>query len=266
MNPTHMPQPIPLPADFPVVWERPEDAHGFWERETMHLPGQSTMLDDSFARRWIDEGFNAACEDFSMPVRDSYRRVNTYVYQSIAPVSHDPAELEQLGLAAQERLGAAIGNQREVWERDRLPEIKRAARALARVRSRGRVRRGARRAPAGHGRVERARVAHPLPGRVPGDHLDEPLRRPLLRAARRRRRPRRVPAAAGPGQPLARRRSRSLRALAEGARLATTSRACSRRKPPERSWQSSGASPRAGRSSASSTRSSPSTAAGPRST
>jgi rifampicin phosphotransferase len=124
VNPTHMPQPIPLPADFPVVWERPEDAHGFWERETMHLPGQSTMLDDSFARRWIDEGFNAACEDFSMPVRDSYRRVNTYVYQSIAPVSHDPAELEQLGLAAQERLGAAIGGQREVWERERLPEIK----------------------------------------------------------------------------------------------------------------------------------------------
>jgi hypothetical protein len=106
---TEMPQPIPLPADFPVDWERPEDAHGFWERETMHLPGQSTMLDDSLARHWIDEGFNAACEDYSMPVRNAYRRVNTYVYQSIAPVSHNPAELEQLGLAAQERLGAVIG-------------------------------------------------------------------------------------------------------------------------------------------------------------
>ncbi len=90
----------------------------------MHVPGQATMLDDSFARRWIDEGFNAACEDFSMPVRNAYRRVNTYVYQSIAPVSHDPAQLEQLGRAAQERLGAAIGSQREQWDAERLPEIK----------------------------------------------------------------------------------------------------------------------------------------------
>jgi rifampicin phosphotransferase len=124
MTQTTMPQPIPLPADFPVVWERPEDAHGFWERETMHVPGQATMLDDSFARRWIDEGFNAACEDFSMPVRNAYRRVNTYVYQSIAPVSHDHAQLEQLGRAAQERLGAAVGRQRELWDNERLPEIK----------------------------------------------------------------------------------------------------------------------------------------------
>jgi phosphohistidine swiveling domain-containing protein len=124
MTQSTMPQPIPLPDDFPVVWELPEDAHGFWERETMHVPGQATMLDDSFARRWIDEGFNAACEDFSMPVRNAYRRVNTYIYQSIAPVSHDPAQLEQLGRAAQERLGATIGRQRELWDGERLPEIK----------------------------------------------------------------------------------------------------------------------------------------------
>jgi rifampicin phosphotransferase len=124
MTQSTMPQPIPLPADFPVVWERPEDAQGFWERETSHLPGQATMLDDSFARRWIDEGFNAACEDFSMPVRNAYRRVNTYVYQSIAPVSHDPAQLEQLGRTAQERLGGTIGGQRDLWDGERLPEIK----------------------------------------------------------------------------------------------------------------------------------------------
>jgi hypothetical protein len=59
-----------------------------------------------------------------MPVRNAYRRVNTYVYQSIAPVSHDGAQLEQLGRAAQERLGAAIGRQREFWDGERLPEIK----------------------------------------------------------------------------------------------------------------------------------------------
>lgn len=124
MTQIDLPQPIELPDDFPVVWEQPEDAQGFWQRETMHLPGQSTMLDDGFARRWIEQGFNAACEDYSMPVRNAYRRVNTYIYQSIAPVSHDHAELEQLGREAQERLGAAIGRQSETWEEVRLPEIK----------------------------------------------------------------------------------------------------------------------------------------------
>ena len=124
MTDTAVPQPIPLPADFPVEWEQPEDAHRLWERETMHLPGQSTQLDDSFVRRWVDAGFNAACEDYSMPVRNAYRRINTYVYQSISPISHDHAVLEQLGKTAQERLGAAIGRQVELWEGERLPEIK----------------------------------------------------------------------------------------------------------------------------------------------
>ena len=40
------------------------------------------------------------------------------------PPLFDPAELEQLGRTAQERLGAAIGSQVEVWEGERLPEIK----------------------------------------------------------------------------------------------------------------------------------------------
>ena len=123
MTSTETPQAIRLPDDFPVAWERPEDIHRFWERETMHLPGQAPILDDSFARRWIDAGFNAACEDYSMPVRNAYRRFNTYIYQSIAPVSHDPAVLEGLGKTAQERLGAVIGRQTELWAEERLPEI-----------------------------------------------------------------------------------------------------------------------------------------------
>ena len=117
-------KPIPIPHDFPVNWEQPDDAHALWERELQHLPGQSTALDESLVRRIGDKGFNAACEDFSMPIRNAYRRLNTYVYQSIAPVSHDHAVLEGLGREAQERLGAAIGRQRELWDGERLPEIK----------------------------------------------------------------------------------------------------------------------------------------------
>ena len=102
------PQPIQPPDNFPVIWEYPNDGHRFWERETMHMPGQAKILDDSFQRRWCDAGFNAAAEDLSLPVRNAYRRINTYIYQSIAPVSHDLAELEALGREAQQRVGAPV--------------------------------------------------------------------------------------------------------------------------------------------------------------
>jgi len=124
MTESTMPKPIELPPDFPVAWDHPDEAHRFWERETMHMPGQSTMLDAELMRRWCDGGFNAACEDFSMPVRNTYKRVNSYVYQSILPVSFDPAVLEALGHEAQERLGATFGRQIELWESERLPEIR----------------------------------------------------------------------------------------------------------------------------------------------
>jgi pyruvate,water dikinase len=117
---------IPVPPGFPVQWERPEDATRFWERELMHVPMQATVLDDAFMQLWIEGGFNAACEAYSMPVRNRYLRINTYEYQSIAPVGHDPAELHELGEEAERRLGAALGGQLARWENERLPEIKRA--------------------------------------------------------------------------------------------------------------------------------------------
>ena len=121
---TETARPIPLPPDFPVAWERPEEAFSFWERETSHYPGQTPMLDWSLAAHCITPGFNAGCEMYSMPVRNSALRFNTFVYQSISPVSHDHAELEALGRKAQELLGAAIGPQTVRWEGERLPEIK----------------------------------------------------------------------------------------------------------------------------------------------
>ncbi len=30
------PQPFPIPADFPVTWERPDQVGHFWEQESLH--------------------------------------------------------------------------------------------------------------------------------------------------------------------------------------------------------------------------------------
>jgi len=115
---------IPAPPDFPVEWEKPEDANGFWERELQHVPKQATVLEYDLQTRLIENGFNVAFEAQELPVRNAYRRFNTYVYQSIAPISHDPVVIEELGRRAQARMGETLGRLLETWETEFLPEIK----------------------------------------------------------------------------------------------------------------------------------------------
>jgi phosphohistidine swiveling domain-containing protein len=122
---TAVPTPIPVPEGFPVEWEQPEDAHRLWEREVMHVPTQTTVLDEDLQRIVIDRGFNGAAEEAELPVRNAYRRFNTWVYQSIAPISHDPEVLEALGKKAGERIGGLIGTQLERWHGEVLPDLER---------------------------------------------------------------------------------------------------------------------------------------------
>jgi pyruvate,water dikinase len=118
--------PIPDQPGFPIDWESPEDPQRFWEREAMHVPGQTSTLAFWFMRRLIDNGFNVACDAYSMPIRNRYALVNSYVYQSIAPVSHDPDELAAVGAEAQRRLGEAMGRSAALWRDEQLPEIQAA--------------------------------------------------------------------------------------------------------------------------------------------
>src|SRR5206468_3241356 len=52
---------LPVPEGFPVEWADLADADRLWEREVMHVPGQTTALDDDLQRIVIEEGFNGAC-------------------------------------------------------------------------------------------------------------------------------------------------------------------------------------------------------------
>ena len=117
------PTPLPIPEHFPFAWDDPGDAERLWQREVMHVPTQTTVLDDDLQQIVIDDGFNVACDVYEMPIRNAYRRINTYVYQSISPVSHDPAVLEELGKRAGDNLGGAVGIQLERWHGESLPQL-----------------------------------------------------------------------------------------------------------------------------------------------
>lgn len=122
-QPAAGPTPIPAPAGFPVAWPQPGDEHRLWTRESMHAPGQIKALDASIAGAWIDGGMNAAFEHYSMPLRNRYLRVNTYLYQSIFPFTFDPAELRRLGEESERRIGAAMDGQLARWHGEYLPAV-----------------------------------------------------------------------------------------------------------------------------------------------
>jgi phosphohistidine swiveling domain-containing protein len=119
------PRTLPTPPDFPVRWERPEDALIFWTRDIMHYSGQMTPLDGSFLRRFADHGFNDAMERVGGPIRAQMRRFNTYYYQAYVPVTTDPEELAAIGARLEPKISAAMGSFGDDWRNEFLPEIKR---------------------------------------------------------------------------------------------------------------------------------------------
>jgi hypothetical protein len=63
-------QPSPIPPDFPVVWENPDDEQLFWMHDAMHFPDPLTMLDDDVLIRTLERhGFTRAAEFYEMPIR-----------------------------------------------------------------------------------------------------------------------------------------------------------------------------------------------------
>jgi len=116
---------IPTPADFPVSWERPEDAQAFWMRDLMHFGTQITPLEGVYLRRFMDLGFRSAAHQHDMPVHFIARRINTHHYQALVPITTDPAALEAIEQRSERTLGAAVGHLGAAWREEYLPEIER---------------------------------------------------------------------------------------------------------------------------------------------
>ncbi len=69
------PQQIPTPPDFPVSWERPEEAQWFWKMDRMHFPDPLPVLAADFMRRSMAYGWTPAAADYQMPLRLVAKRI-----------------------------------------------------------------------------------------------------------------------------------------------------------------------------------------------
>jgi pyruvate,water dikinase len=114
--------PIPTPPDFPVVWEHPDDAQAFWQRDRMHFPEPIALLDFAFMNVVYGKGFNKAAEHYGLPIRGYSRRIGAYFYSSMAP-NLPPEQMAAQGKIAEERITPAISGIQDLWEREWLPEI-----------------------------------------------------------------------------------------------------------------------------------------------
>ena len=116
------PKPIPLPPDFPVKWEQPEDDRLFWTRDIMHFPEQMAPMTTLFTEAF-NKGFMCAPKSERLPVRLRYHRINTHMYAAMVPmVPHE--EMEEQGKLAEETLKTNLARMSEWWEQELLPEVK----------------------------------------------------------------------------------------------------------------------------------------------
>lgn len=113
--------PIPIPPDFPVTWDDPEDEKLTWGHDPMHNPDPRTMLEIDYAR--TNSGFNRAFAEYGMPVRSQGRYFNQYAYGAMIPAV-PPEQMEAQGKIAEKNIGAAMARLDELWENEWLPEIK----------------------------------------------------------------------------------------------------------------------------------------------
>lgn len=117
------PQPIPTPTDFPVTWERPDDASLFWQIERLHWPDPMTPMDFAFMRA-AHVQFNWAFASYGVPLRYTPRHINYRWYFSVNPSIDDLALMPAMMQAGLANLEATIPRLRDLWNDEWLPEVR----------------------------------------------------------------------------------------------------------------------------------------------
>jgi phosphohistidine swiveling domain-containing protein/tetratricopeptide (TPR) repeat protein len=119
---TAMTNALPIPADFPVSWQHPDDPHKFWRIERMHWPEPIPPLDFEFMRDAHEE-LTAAFADYGVPLQYEPRHFNYRWYESVNPAISDMSEMPARMQRGLQNLEDAIARVKELWENEWLPEV-----------------------------------------------------------------------------------------------------------------------------------------------
>lgn len=87
--------PIPTPANFPVVWENPEDARLLWTFDPVHSGEVIPTLMASLSGQLLPSGFSTAAQQYGMSLQMDMRHVNAYSYTSVTPQDLPPLPIQR---------------------------------------------------------------------------------------------------------------------------------------------------------------------------
>ncbi len=120
----NVPEPIPIPTNFPITWENPTDADLFWFRENVHFPDPVKPLDHDLCVKGIEIGFSRAAHFYQIPGETYDRSFNTYIYEAVEPPTGSSQEIAAQLEEAQQNIEAVMPQMETLWQTEWLPEIK----------------------------------------------------------------------------------------------------------------------------------------------
>ena len=75
---TQLERTIPVPPDFPVEWDAPEDSRLFWTHDRMHFPRAMMPLMASVTSELLSRAITTAVSDSPTPMRAELRPINGF--------------------------------------------------------------------------------------------------------------------------------------------------------------------------------------------
>ena len=119
------PQLIPVPENFPVRWESPEDAEQFWTVDLMHWPHGASPLTITMDAPPFMRGLNKVAEDLCMPFRRlDYKPFNGYLYNTAVPFSTDPAVMAERQKQMEAKMMQHVPGLLDRWYKQYEPEVR----------------------------------------------------------------------------------------------------------------------------------------------
>ncbi len=112
---------LPVPPDFPVTWDSPEEQALLWRWDNIHSPLPASPMQVSVWEASISEGSRRAAETLRRTGRTLRRRIHGYSYSASVPTTPSPEHRAEEAAAMEE----AIRNTRRRWDAEFLPALER---------------------------------------------------------------------------------------------------------------------------------------------
>ncbi len=113
---------LPIPDNFPISWNEPDDAKLTWGLDRMHWATPVTPLTGEYIEIFLLSA-DPVLLKFGYPARMRFRRINTYVYYTQAPLPMNETEIAVLKHQGESYTAETLQGLDRLWEDRYLPEI-----------------------------------------------------------------------------------------------------------------------------------------------